>query len=123
MIYGVGTDIIEIRRIENSIERFGQRFLDRVFTANERSYCLRHRDAARHFAGRFAAKEAAVKALGTGIREDVRWLDIEVVNDHYGKPQIVPSPQLKELIGNLRLHLSISHSHEHAVAFVICETG
>lgn len=122
MIYGVGTDIIEVKRIEESIERYGQRFLDRIFTFDEQSYCLRHRDSARHFAGRFAAKEAIVKALGTGFRDGISWLNIEILNDDQGKPNVQLSLKLKELFELIKIHLSISHGRDYATAFAIAET-
>jgi holo-[acyl-carrier protein] synthase len=121
MIYGIGTDIIEVKRIEDSIERFGQRFLDRIFSIDEQAYCLNHRDAGRHFAGRFAAKEAIVKALGTGFRNGIGWLDIEIYNDGHGKPIARLSNQLKEAFDSPIIHLSISHGKDYATAFAICE--
>lgn len=122
MIHGIGTDIIEVKRIEASIERFGQRFLDRIFSEDEQTYCFRHRDASRHFAGRFAAKEAIVKALGTGFREGIGWLDIEITNDTQGKPVARLSMQLQEQFDGCTIHLSISHGRDYATAFAICET-
>lgn len=122
MIYGIGTDIIEVKRIEDSIERFGQRFLDRIFSVEEQAYCLQHRDAGRHFAGRFAAKEAIVKALGTGFRNGITWLDIEICNDPRGKPMVQLSNKLKEAFDSPKIHLSISHGKDYATAFSICET-
>lgn len=121
MIHGIGTDIIEVKRIEESIERFGQRFLDRIFTLDEQAYCLHHRDSSRHFAGRFAAKEAIVKALGTGFRDGIGWLDIEIINDAHGKPVTHLSDKLKELFDSPIIHLSISHGRDYATAFAICE--
>lgn len=121
MIHGIGTDIIEVKRIDESIERFGQRFLDRIFSLDEQAYCLHHKDASRHFAGRFAAKEAIVKALGTGFRDGIGWLDIEITNDHHGKPVAQLSVKLKETFDSPLIHLSISHGRDYATAFAICE--
>lgn len=121
MILGIGTDIIEVKRIEASIERFGQRFLDRIFSIEEQAYCLRHKDASKHFAGRFAAKEAIVKALGTGFRDGIGWLDIKVINDPQGKPVAALSLQLKEQFDSPTIHLSISHGRDYATAFAIWE--
>lgn len=121
MIHGVGTDIIEIKRIEASIKRFGQRFLDRIFTADEQTYCLSYRDSSPRFAGRFAAKEAIVKALGSGFRDGIGWLDIEIVNDEQGRPTARLSPALQEMFGEPEIHLSISHSRDYATAFAVCE--
>jgi holo-[acyl-carrier protein] synthase len=119
MIQGIGTDIIEVRRIGKAISRLGQRFLDRIFSVEEQEYCLRYRDAERHFAGRFAAKEAVVKALGTGFRQGINWLDIEIVNDAMGRPMVFLSEKLQERFESQKLLLSISHSQEYATAFVI----
>ena len=120
MIHGIGTDIIEVKRIESAISRFGQRFLDRLFTVEEQAYCNRHRDAARHFAGRFAAKEAIVKALGTGFREGINWLDVTVRNDDYGKPVVSFSSRISVALHSPNVLVSISHSHDYATAFAIC---
>jgi holo-[acyl-carrier protein] synthase len=86
MILGLGSDLIDIRRIESVIERFGERFLDRVFTEVERRRCERRADRAASYARRFAAKEACSKALGTGFRRGVFWRDLEVVNRPSGQP-------------------------------------
>lgn len=118
-IHGIGNDIIEIDRIERSIRRYGQKFLDRIFTKNEQSYCLKHHRSSRHFAGRFAAKEAVVKALGTGIREGVSWQDIEIINDEFGKPCVSLSSKLQATFPDTQILLSISHSQLYATAVAI----
>jgi len=87
-IIGLGLDITEIERIASTIERYGDRFLRRVFTDGEIEYCMRRRVPAVHFAGRFAAKEAAMKALGTGHTQEVLWRDVEVVRRMGGPPQL-----------------------------------
>lgn len=117
MIYGIGTDIIEIFRVEKAISRYGQKFLDRIFTENEQAYCLKHKMSARHFSGRFAAKEAIVKALGTGIGKEVNWTDIEILNDANGKPHAALSPSIQAKFPSLNLEISMSHCKEYAVAF------
>lgn len=119
MIHGIGTDIIEVKRIEQAIQRYGQRFLDRLFSQSEQDYCSRHRDHARHYAGRFAAKEAIVKALGTGFGDNISWLDIEITNDEHGKPHVILSDKVKEAYNFPQLLLSISHCREYATAFAI----
>ena len=86
MIVGSGIDLVEIGRIQQSMDRYGKRFLDRVYTAAEQAYCLRKRKSAESFAARFAAKEAGAKALGTGISYGVSWLEIEVVREPSGRP-------------------------------------
>ena len=88
MIVGSGIDLAEIGRIQRSMDRYGQRFLDRVYTAAEQAYCLRKRKAAESFAARFAAKEAGAKALGTGITHGVNWLEIEVGREPGGRPTL-----------------------------------
>lgn len=117
---GIGTDIIEIGRIEKAIEKYQQRFLDRIFTETEQKYCLKYRTSARHFAGRFAAKEAVVKALGTGFKNGISWLDIEIINDQTGKPMVRLSEHIIKMLNFPEILLSISHCHEYATACAIC---
>lgn len=119
MVNGLGTDIIEVQRIANSIERHGNRFLERLFTQEEINYCSKFRDFARHYAGRFAAKEAIVKALGTGISHEISWLDMEILNDERGKPFLNLSLKGKDLFGNPEIQLSISHCKEYAMAVAL----
>src|ERR1700753_4211461 len=88
MIVGSGIDLVEIARIEQSVERFGERFLNRIYTSAEKPYCLRKRRAAESLAARFAAKEAGAKALGTGISRGVHWLEIEVTREPGGRPAL-----------------------------------
>lgn len=116
---GLGTDIIEIARIERVIERYGSKFLDRIYTKTEQEYCLKYRESARHFSGRFAAKEAIVKSLGTGINKDINWKDIEIVNDSHGKPTVIFSESLKEMFDHPHVLISISHCKEYATATAI----
>ncbi len=124
MILGVGTDIVEIARIARSIERRGERFTKRIYTETESAYCSRFKRAAEHYAGRWAAKEAASKALGTGIFGSIRFRDIEITNDERGKPLLEFSGGAAELasgMGATRLHVSIAHSDSHATAVVVIE--
>jgi holo-[acyl-carrier protein] synthase len=114
MILGVGNDIVEVARIKAILSRHPQRFLDRVFTPHEQDYCLKRKDPALHLAARFAAKEAIVKALGTGFSQGLSWLDIEI-----RKPVASFSPFAKELFGDLLLHISMSHCHQYATAVAI----
>src|SRR5215471_15341636 len=88
MIIGSGIDMVEIARIQQSLDRYGQRFLNRVYTAAEMAYCMRKRNAAESLAARFAAKEAGAKALGTGISRGVNWLEIEVGREPGGRPTL-----------------------------------
>jgi holo-[acyl-carrier protein] synthase len=124
VILGIGTDIVEIARIGRSVERHPERFTKRIYTEAEIAYCLRFKRSAQHFAGRWAAKEAAGKALGTGIFGSVRFRDIEVVNDERGKPVLTFSGRAGKLasaMGAARLHVSIAHSDSHATAVVLIE--
>lgn len=124
MIVGSGIDLIEIARIEDSVERFGQRFLGRVFTSGEQAYCLGKRRAAESLAARFAAKEAAAKALGTGISQGVSWREIEVVRAVSGKPDLRfhgRAAQIAERLGVANAALSLTHSSGMAMASVVLE--
>lgn len=124
MIVGTGADIAEIDRIEAAIGRFGRAFLQRVFTETEIRYCERHKAKFERYAARFAAKEAAMKALGTGWRHGVRWRDIEVRNAASGKPGVYFAGVAQEFaakLGSRRAHLSITHSGNLAFAQVILE--
>ena len=115
-----GVDIIEIPRIKQVLDRYGQRFLDRVFTPDEIAYC---RGRAPNLAGRFAAKEAAMKALGTGVR-GVSWKDIEVIRADSGAPSLRLHGRAEKRAEWLQvgeMSLSISHSREYAVAFVVTQ--
>ena len=124
MIVGLGIDIAEIDRIEASIERHGRRFLERIFTPGEIAYCERHRHKAERYAARFAAKEAAMKALGTGWGQGVRWLDIEVMRQPEGKPLLKLHGRAQEIalqLGAKHVSLTITHSGNTALAQVIFE--
>lgn len=119
MIYGIGNDIIEIDRIAASIARHKQHFLDRVFTKQEQEYCENHRESAQHYAGRFAAKEAVVKALGTGIRDGISWCSIEILNNGDGKPIVLLSLELEQRFHSPQILVSISHCRAYASAVAI----
>ena len=125
MIVGTGIDIVEVPRVAASIERFGARFLERVFTEAEIRYCRSKQNAAERFAARFAAKEAGLKAIGTGWRRGVAWKDVEVRREPGGRPTIAFSGKAAEFaakLGVTRASLSISHTKEHAIAEVILES-
>lgn len=125
MVLGIGTDLIEIERVEASIGRFGQRFLERIFTAGEIAYCQRKKKhAAESFAARFAAKEAAAKALGTGISRGIGWMEIEVRRETGERPTLNLSGRAAEraqAMGVKRLHLTLSHSQTLSIAVVVAE--
>ena len=125
MIAGVGIDIIGIERIERLVREHGERFLGKVFTAGEKAYCSSRPQPAQHFAGRFAAKEAALKALGTGWSEGVGWKEVEVTTTERGKPEIRLTGRARELaraMGVKRTHVSISHADGYAVAQVVLDS-
>src|SRR5690606_34247509 len=120
-IVGMGIDVTEIPRIAATIERYGERFLRRVFTDHEIAYCTRRRAPAIHFAGRFAAKEAAMKALGTGHTPDVLWRSVEVVR-HAGPPRLVfhaGAGHRLQAIGAASSLLTITHTDSLAMAQVL----
>jgi holo-[acyl-carrier protein] synthase len=125
MIVGTGIDIAEVRRIRQSIERFGQRFLQRIYTPGEMRYCDSKANRYERYAARFAAKEAAMKALGTGWNHGVRWCDCEVVRMPGGRPTIAFHGKAAEFatrLGAKNVALSISHTTEQAIAQVILES-
>ncbi len=125
MVLGLGTDMIEIARIERSLARFGDAFLNRVYTPAEIAYCrAKNKTSAESFAARFAAKEAAAKALGTGISRGVTWRELEVLRPPGQRPTLHLSGRaalLAARLGIKRLSLSLSHSRELAIAIVIAE--
>jgi len=125
MIVGTGIDIAEVPRIRKSIERFGERFLQRVFTPGEIRYCDSKANRFERYAARFAAKEAAMKALGTGWNHGVRWRDCEVVRQPGGRPTIAFHGKAEEFAAKLGVKnaaLSLTHTADQAIAQVILES-
>lgn len=125
MIVGMGTDLAEVDRIQRSFVRYGDRFLSRVYTPREIAYSMRKHNYAERLAGRFAAKEAGMKAVGTGWRRGVGWQDFEVVNEPGGRPTLHLSgaaAQVAKELGSRRVSLSITHTATLAMAVVILET-
>ncbi len=119
-VIGIGTDIIECVRIAKMIEKHGELFLNRVYTRNEIAYCSCRKSANQHYAGRWAAKEAVLKALGTGWSRGIQWTDIEVVNEIGGRPRIELDGQAKVIGQQLGIHsilISISHCRSYAIAY------
>ncbi len=124
MIVGMGIDVAEVPRIKTVIEGQRQRFLQRVFTPDEVAYCEQFKNKYERYAGRFAAKEAAMKALGTGWSRGVRWVDVEVVRRRGGRPTLVLNGEAKKIadaMGVKHIALSITHTAEQAFAQVIFE--
>jgi len=124
MIRGIGVDIVKVDRIERAVERWGYRFLKRIFTPAEIERCQQRARPAQCLALRFAAKEAFAKSLGLGMRKGLRWRDIEVVHDHLGKPDLLLHNQAQRLLEAMeasRTWLSLSDERESAVAVVVLE--
>lgn len=124
MIIGIGIDIVEIDRIKNSVEKYGDHFLNKVFTEREKAYCCSKSVPYSSLAGRFAVKEAALKALGTGLAQGIGWHMVETLNDSLGKPVLHLHGKARELADELnvtKLFVSISHCKSNAVAQVILE--
>jgi len=125
-ILGIGTDITECLRIARMIERHGDLFINRVYTPEEVRYCQNRKQATQHFAGRWAAKEAVMKALGTGWRRGIGWRDIEIRNAPGGQPVVAVRGGVKDVVEQLgirKLLVSISHCHTHATALAIAVGG
>jgi len=125
VIIGLGVDIAEVARVKAAIERHGETFLRRIYTPAEQAYCEKYRNKFERYAGRFAVKEAAMKALGTGWRKGIRWVDIEVERQKGGKPLLVLHGVAKARaaeMGVKNMAMSITHTEEEAFAEVIFET-
>ncbi len=121
-VIGIGTDIVECLRIAQMIERHGELFIDRVYTAAEIEYCRSRKQATQHFAGRWAAKEAILKAIGTGWRRGISWRDMEVRNEGGGKPIVALRGGARDVVEQLgvgEILVTISHCRTHATAFAI----
>jgi holo-[acyl-carrier protein] synthase len=121
-IIGIGTDIVECLRIAQMIERHGEQFINRIYTDREIEYCRARRLATQHFAGRWAAKEAIMKALGTGWIRGINWRDIEVGNDAGGRPVVSMRGGVRDVVESLEISemlVSISHCRSHAVAYAV----
>jgi len=125
MIVGTGVDIMETSRVEEALQKHGERFVNCVCTPAEIAYCKRFKNSAERFAARFAAKEAAFKALGTGWSHGVRWVDVEITHTPSGKPELTLRGQAEEIarqMGVVRTAVSISHAGRFVVAQVIFES-
>ncbi len=125
-ILGIGTDITECLRIAQMIERHGELFVNRVYTPEETRYCQNRKQSTQHFTGRWAAKEAVMKALGTGWRRGISWQDIEVRNEPGGRPVVILRGGAREAarqLGIANMLISISHCRSHAMACAIAEGG
>jgi holo-[acyl-carrier protein] synthase len=122
MICGIGTDISEVVRMKQATDKWGRKFLKRVFSDKEIEYCLSKRDPFPHLSARFAAKEATIKALSSVINDHYIYPgDIEVLHEPSGRPYIVLSGDIRKVLGNIKLHVSIAHEGNYASATVIAE--
>jgi len=120
MIFGIGIDIIEIERIKKSVDKFGERFLNKIFTKTELEYSLSKKNKFQHLAARFAAKEAIAKALKTGWSKDFRWKDIDIYNEKSGMPRVNLLGNLKNFLGDDKsLKISMSHSENYVTCVAI----
>lgn len=120
MIFGIGIDIIEIERIKKSVDKFGDLFLNKIFTEIELEYSLKKKNRYQHLAARFAAKEAISKALATGWSKGFRWKDIEIYNEPNGLPKVKLFGNLKDFLGQDKLmQISMSHSEHYVTCFAI----
>jgi holo-[acyl-carrier protein] synthase len=122
MIDAVGVDIADVKRIKNALERWGDRFVARTYSSREAEYCRRHRDEALRFAARFAAKEAFIKCMGSA--RGILWNEIELLNDRSGKPHFHLSDSIRKRLEKRKIrkvHVSVTHTAEYAVAFVVFE--
>lgn len=119
-VKGIGNDILEVDRLQKAIDRHGQHLIDKIFTVKEQNYCYKFSNPSERLTGRFAAKEAIAKALGTGIGEEVNWHDIEIINDEEkGKPNVILSDRIKKAFNNPKILISISHTNKYASAVAI----
>lgn len=123
MIYGIGIDLVKITRMKEAVERWGEKFLEKIFTYDEITYCYARKEPYLSLSVRFAAKEALIKAIGSEVR--VPLTDIEIVNNREGRPSIVARGRLEEFFGKKTItqcHLSLSHEREFGIASVVLET-
>ena len=124
MIIGIGIDIIEVVRVKRLFDEYGKRFVERVFTEIEIDYCEHMAHPAMHFAARFAAKEAFLKAIGTGLTGGISWREIGIINEDSGKPQLHYEGKAAEIakkLGTNNTYISLSHNKEYATAIVVIE--
>ena len=122
MIVGIGIDLVKNKRIEKAIERWEDRFLMRIFTHQEQDYAKSYASPYLHFSGRFAVKEALLKALGTGLSSGMRWVEMEILNNSRGKPEINVTGRVQALLKEQNVdavHVSISHEEEYSIGQVI----
>lgn len=118
-LLGIGIDVVEVERIGSSIEEFGEKFLQRVFTKAEQDYCYSQKRSSIHFAARFAAKEAIAKAFGTGIGKEITWLDMEITREPSGEPKVLMTGVGKKYAEKMKvvdIKISLTHAEHYAAA-------
>jgi len=120
-IFGVGIDLVKVDRIRQALERYPDRFRRRIFTSTEVAFCEKLANKYLSYAGRFAAKEAFSKALGTGLRGAISWNEIEVDDNERSRPTLRPTGRARQFLGSRKAHLSISHLDDYATAVVVIE--
>jgi len=125
-LFGIGIDVVEVARVESSISEFGDKFLNRIFTEDEQSYCKRQKKPEIHLAARFAAKEAISKAFGTGIGKDLSWLDLEISRRESGEPEVSlrgAAEEFAQANGIVNVKISLTHADHYAAAnaVALCE--
>ena len=120
-IYGIGIDLVDVARVRNALERYPEKFRSRVFTPAEVRFCETLGDKYQSYAGRFAAKEAFSKALGTGLRGAIGWTEIEVCDNERSRPTIKVTGRAEQILAGRKVHLSISHLPAYATAIVVIE--
>ena len=122
MVLGIGIDIIEIERIKRSVEKYGERFISKIFTQKEIDYCLPKANKFQHLAARFAAKEAIAKSLSYSGEEGFNWQDIEIYNEKNGMPKVRLFNKLLKILGNdKQIHITMSHSENYVTCFALLE--
>jgi holo-[acyl-carrier protein] synthase len=119
MVLGIGNDILEIQRIREAVQEQGDRFIQKLFTQKEQAYCSKYNDPMPHYAARFSAKEAIVKALGTGFGAQASFLDIEIINDTQGKPEVFFSDTFNKRFNHPQMLLSISHCNDYVATVAL----
>jgi holo-[acyl-carrier protein] synthase len=120
-IQGIGVDVVDVQRLRKVLEQQGVHFIGKVFTDGEIAYCQSKRNPHEHFAARFAAKEAVAKAMRTGWSGAFRWKDVEVVNEPSGAPRLNLYKEVADVLVDSQMHLSMSHTENTVVAFVVIE--
>lgn len=124
MIYGIGTDIVDVERIKQAIVSYGKRFLDRIYTDTEQEYSESFNENKYvHYAARFAAKESFSKAIGTGITKGFKFREVGIRNEATGKPVMMLEGEMLERYGDYKIHVSLSHTDFNAIAYIIIETN